>query len=50
MSPAIAYAGLEIRILGREGTGFPVEMTLDGEQEFPRGPAGPGRDGVVARV
>ena len=31
------YADLEIRILERQEEGYPVEMTLDGEQEFPRG-------------
>jgi tetratricopeptide (TPR) repeat protein len=31
------YADLEIRILERTDKGYPVELTLDGEQEFPRG-------------
>jgi hypothetical protein len=33
----IDYADLEIRILERRDSGYPVELTLDGEQEFPRG-------------
>jgi tetratricopeptide (TPR) repeat protein len=33
----VHYADLEIRILERQGAGYPVELTLDGEQEFPRG-------------
>jgi hypothetical protein len=28
------YADLELRILARQGDGYPVEMTLDSEQEF----------------
>jgi len=31
------YADLEIRILKREDAGYPVEITLDSGQEFPRG-------------
>ena len=31
------YADLEIRILPRETQGYPVEITLNREQEFPRG-------------
>jgi hypothetical protein len=31
------YADLEIRILDREAEGYPVELTLNNEQEFPRG-------------
>jgi tetratricopeptide (TPR) repeat protein len=31
------YADLEIRILERIGRGYPVELTLNGDQEFPRG-------------
>jgi hypothetical protein len=31
------YADLEIRILGRQTQGYPVELTLNYEQEFPRG-------------
>jgi hypothetical protein len=31
------YAGLEIRILEKRERGYPVEITLSGEQEFPRG-------------
>jgi hypothetical protein len=37
MSPASPYADLEIRLLERGSEGYPVEMTLDGQQEFPRG-------------
>jgi hypothetical protein len=32
-----AYANLKIRILQREAQGYPVEITLNNEQEFPRG-------------
>jgi hypothetical protein len=32
-----SYADLEIRILKLEDQGYPVEITLNGEQEFPRG-------------
>jgi formylglycine-generating enzyme required for sulfatase activity len=31
------YADLEIRILARETPGYPVEISVPGEQEFPRG-------------
>ena len=31
------YADLEIRVLGRQAQGYPVEITLNHEQEFPRG-------------
>lgn len=31
------YADLEIRILDRQERGYPVEITFNGEQEFPRG-------------
>ena len=31
------YVDLEIRILGREGGGYPVELTLEGDRQFPRG-------------
>ena len=31
------YADLEIRILKKEANGYPVEITFDGELEFPRG-------------
>jgi formylglycine-generating enzyme required for sulfatase activity len=37
-----AYADLEIRILPRELQGYPVEITLNNEQEFPRGHLDPG--------
>jgi len=36
-----AYADLEIRILERQAQGYPVEMTLNNEQEFPRGSLNP---------
>jgi hypothetical protein len=36
-----AYADLEIRILAREAQGYPVEITLNHEQEFPRGSLDP---------
>src|SRR4051794_37133796 len=35
--PPIEYADLEIRILERRPEGYPVEITLNHEQEFPRG-------------
>lgn len=31
------YANLEIRILKREADGYPIELTLNGEQQFERG-------------
>ena len=31
------FADLEIRIFPRREQGYPVEITLDGQQEFPRG-------------
>jgi hypothetical protein len=31
------YADLEIRILGLQSEGYPVELTLNYEQEFPGG-------------
>ncbi len=31
------YADLEIRILERQDAGYPVEITLNGDQHFPRG-------------
>jgi hypothetical protein len=31
------FHDLEIRLLGLRDNGYPVEITLDGEQEFPRG-------------
>jgi hypothetical protein len=37
MTPKPAYADLEIRILEKQDEGYPVEITLNGEQEFPRG-------------
>src|SRR5258708_198491 len=32
-----AYADLEIRILEKQERGYPVEITFNGDQEFPRG-------------
>ncbi len=37
-----AYADLEIRILAKQGEGYPIEMTLNSEQEFPAGYLDPG--------
>jgi hypothetical protein len=37
MSRGPTYADLEIRILARQEDGYPVELTLNSEQEFPRG-------------
>ena len=31
------YADLEIRILKKDGSGYPVEITFNGDLEFPRG-------------
>src|SRR5512146_3275423 len=31
------YTDLEIRIFAKQESGYPVELTLGGEQEFPRG-------------
>src|SRR6266545_6733337 len=36
-SPAPTYTDVKIRILDRQGDVYPVELTLDGEREFPRG-------------
>jgi hypothetical protein len=33
----VDYADLEIRILKKEGNGYPVEITFNGDLEFPRG-------------
>ena len=33
----MSYADLEIRILERQNSGYPVEITLEGTREFPRG-------------
>ena len=37
MPPKNNYADLEIRIFDRQDRGYPVEITFNGEQEFPRG-------------
>ena len=37
-----SYADLEIRILAQQAEGYPVEITFNGEQEFPRGFLEPG--------
>ncbi|HEY4720577.1 MAG TPA: hypothetical protein VII92_01920, partial [Anaerolineae bacterium] len=36
-SPSGDLADLEVRILQRQESGYPVEITLAGQQEFPRG-------------
>ena len=36
MPPDLSFADLEIRILDEQEEGFPVEITLDNEREFPR--------------
>jgi hypothetical protein len=36
------YADVEIRLLERQKLGYPVELTVDGEQEYPRGYLDPG--------
>ena len=33
----MSYADLEIRILRKEAAGYPVEITFNGDQEFPQG-------------
>jgi len=35
------YADLEVRILKKDASGYPVEITFNGEQEFPRGVLSP---------
>lgn len=37
MASSPTYADVEIRILQRQSEGYPVEITVDGAQEFPRG-------------
>ena len=37
MTRNLTYADLEIRILGKQNNGYPVEITVNSEQEFPRG-------------
>ena len=37
MNQSAHYADLEIRILEQQADGYPVEITFNGEQEFPRG-------------
>lgn len=37
MLQSATYADLEIRILEQQAGGYPVEITFNGEQEFPRG-------------
>ncbi|HSR31383.1 MAG TPA: CHAT domain-containing protein [Anaerolineae bacterium] len=37
MSLGPTYADVEIRILGKQKDGYPLEMTVNSEQEFPRG-------------
>lgn len=32
----MAYADLEIRVLKKEDAGYPVEITFNGDQEFPQ--------------
>jgi len=54
----VDYSDLEIRILKKDTNGYPVEITFNGELEFPRGAlspelpvltasAGSGQDGVM---
>jgi hypothetical protein len=54
----VDYADLEVRILKKDANGYPVEITFNGEQEFPRGVLSPdlpvlnagaasGQDGVM---
>jgi len=38
----VEFADLEIRILEQQQDGYPVEMTLNSEQQFPRGYLAPG--------
>jgi hypothetical protein len=44
----LTYADLEIRILRKETNGYPVEITFDGELEFPRGLLSPKLPAVSA--
>ncbi|HEY4721728.1 MAG TPA: hypothetical protein VII92_07775, partial [Anaerolineae bacterium] len=37
LTPNTSLVDLEIRILQRQDEGYPVEITLAGQQEFPRG-------------
>ncbi|HMN28930.1 MAG TPA: CHAT domain-containing protein, partial [Caldilineaceae bacterium] len=42
MSPPAQYADIEIRILERQDEGYPIEITVNHEREFPRGYLDPG--------
>jgi hypothetical protein len=44
------YADLEIRILDKEERGYPVEITFNGEQEFPRGFLDPAHPVEISRA
>jgi hypothetical protein len=44
------YADLEIRILEKQEHGYPVEITFNGEQEFPRGFLDPGAQPRIDRA
>jgi hypothetical protein len=46
----MAYSDLEIRILEKQPEGYPVEITLNGVQEFPRGFLDPGFLPFVATI
>jgi hypothetical protein len=46
----MAYSDLEIRILEKQPDGYPVEITLNGVQEFPRGFLDPGFLPFVATI
>jgi len=46
----VDYADLEIRILKKDSAGYPVEITFNGEVEFPRGVLSPDLPVLNARV
>jgi hypothetical protein len=48
--PADTYADLEIRILEKQDRGYPVEITLNGDQEFPRGFLDPAAEPEIERA
>lgn len=47
-SPAPACADVKIHIFDRQAAGYPVELTLDGEREFPRGHLSPDVLGLLS--
>ncbi|HTA41608.1 MAG TPA: hypothetical protein VK789_04120 [Bryobacteraceae bacterium] len=47
---ATSYADLEIRILDKQDRGYPVEITFNGDQQFPRGFLDPNAQPQINRV